>query len=113
MPIAIVNLGTKVKDEVKAEIAKEAMNILSTVIGKPIMYCACQVVETVGGFSGEVVPSAFVDIRSIGGLQGKQKDLSDKFCTLIEGKTSIKGDKIYLNFTEFSGSNWGFNHKSF
>ena len=89
MPLAIVTLGTKVSDDVKAEIAKEAMNILSTGIGKPLKYCACQVIETLGGFAGEVVPTAFIDVRSVGGLEGKQKDLSDKFCTLIEGKTSI------------------------
>ena len=113
MPIAIIYLGQKQSDELKGELAKEAMKILSEVIGKPIKYCSSQVFETIGGFGGEVEPSAFIDVKSIGGLKGKQKDLSDKFCTIIENKTSIKGDKIYLNFTEFIGENWGFNHKSF
>ena len=112
MPIAIIHLGTKVSDEIKGEMAKEAMKILSEVIGKPIKYCSSQVFETIGGFGGNVEPSAFIDIKSIGGLKGKQKDLSDKFCTMIESKTSIKGDKIYLNFTEFIGENWGFKFKS-
>ena len=113
MPIAIIQLGTKVSDEIKGEIAKEAMKILSEVIGKPIIYCSSQVFESIGGFGGNVGPSCFIDIKSIGGLKGKQKDLSDKFCTMIENKTEIKGDKIYLNFTELIGENWGFNHKSF
>ena len=113
MPIAIIQLGTKVSDEIKGEIAKEAMKILSEVIGKPIKYCSSQVFESVGGFGGNVEPSVFIDIKSIGGLKGKQKDLSDKFCTMIENKTTIKGDKVYLNFTELTGENWGFNHKSF
>ena len=113
MPIAIIQLGTKVTDENKGEIAKEAMKILSEVIGKPIKYCSSQVFESIGGFGGNVEPSVFIDIKSIGGLKGKQKDLADKFCTMIENKTSIKGDKVYLNFTEFIGENWGFNHKSF
>ena len=56
MPIAIVHLGTKVTDEIKGEIAKEAMKILSEVIGKPIKYCSSQVFETIGGFGGEVEP---------------------------------------------------------
>ena len=113
MPIAIIQLETKVSDEIKGEIAKEAMKILSEVIGKPIKYCSSQVFESVGGFGGNVEPSVFIDIKSIGGLKGKQKDLSDKFCTMIENKTTIKGDKVYLNFTELTGENWGFNHKSF
>ncbi len=113
MPLALIHLGTKVADDVKAAIAKEAMKILSDVIGKPIIYCSSQVVESVGGFGGNVEPSAFIDIKSIGGLQGKQKELSDKFCSLLESKASIKGDKVYLNFTEFTGGNWGYNHKTF
>ena len=95
MPLALVYLGTKVADDVKSEIAKESMKILSEVIGKPIIYCSSQVVE------------------SVGGLQGIQKELSDRFCTLIESKTGVKGDKVYLNFTELTGGMWGFNHKTF
>ena len=113
MPLALIYIGTKVADDVKGEIAKEAMKILSEVIGKPIIYCSSQVTESVGGFASNVEPSAFVDIRSVGGLQGKQKELSDRFCALITTKTSIKGDKVYLNFTELTGGNWGFNHKTF
>jgi len=86
-------------NDVKGEIAKEAMKILSEVIGKPINYCSSQVAESIGGFGGNVEDSAFIDIKSIGGLQGKQKELADKFCSLIESKTPIKGGKIYLNFT--------------
>ena len=113
MPLALVYLGTKVSDDVKGEIAKEAMKILSEVIGKPIMYCSSQVCDSVGGFAGNVEPSVFIDVKSVGGLQGKQKELSDRFCSLIESKTSVKGDKVYLNFTELTGGMWGFNHKTF
>ena len=113
MPLALVYLGTKVSDNVKGEIAKEAMKILSEVIGKPIMYCSSQVCDSAGGFAANAEPSVFIDVKSVGGLQGKQKDLSDRFCSLIESKTSVKGDKVYLNFTELTGSMWGYNHKTF
>ena len=89
------------------------MKILSEVIGKPIIYCSSQVCDSVGGFAGNVEPSVFIDVKSVGGLQGKQKELSDRFCSLIESKTSVKGDKVYLNFTELTGGMWGFNHKTF
>lgn len=113
MPCALVYLGAKVSDDVKAEIAKESMKILSEVIGKPIIYCSAQVTESVGGFAANIEPSVFIDVRSVGGLQGKQKELSDRFCALITSKASIKGDKVYLNFTELTGGNWGYNHKTF
>ena len=113
MPLALIYLGKKISEEAKAEICKEAMTILSEVLGKPIIYCSSQITESIGGFATKVEPSVFIDIRSIGGLEGKQKELSDRFCSLIENKASIKGDKVYLNFTELTGSNWGFNHKNF
>ena len=113
MPCALIYLSGKVSDDVKAEIAKGAMVIISEVVKKPIIYCSAQVIESVGGFAGNVEPSVFIDLRSVGGLQGIQKELSDRFCSLIEKNTSIKGDKVYLNFTELTGGNWGFNHKTF
>ena len=113
MPIALIYLGQKQSDELKAELAKEAMKILSEVIGKPIQYCSSQVLESVGGFGGNAEPSVFIDIKSIGGLKGKQKDLSDNFCTLIEIKTKIPGNKVYMSFTEFTGENWGYDHNTF
>ena len=113
MPIALIYLGQKQSDELKAELAKEAMKILSEVIGKPIQYCSSQVLESVGGFGGNSESSVFIDIKSIGGLKGKQKDLSDKFCTLFENKTKIPGNKVYMSFTEFTGENWGYDHNTF
>jgi len=54
---------------------KPLMKPLYFIIGKPIQYCSSQVLESVGGFGGNAEPSVFIDIKSIGGLKGKQKDL--------------------------------------
>ncbi|ELP84727.1 hypothetical protein EIN_174020 [Entamoeba invadens IP1] len=113
MPHALITLGADVSKEVQKAIAEGAMKILSEVIKKPISYCSSQVVLSVGGFGGKVVNSAFVDIKSIGGLKGKQEALSDSFCTLLTEKAGISGENIYLNFTEMTGSNWGHNHSTF
>ena len=32
---------------------------------------------------------------------------------MIKNKSKIEGDKVYMNFTEFIGENWGYNHKTF
>ena len=112
MPQAFIYLATKVNDEIKSEIAQESMKILAEVLGKPIIFCSAQIKESIGGFDGNIEPSAFLDVRSIGEITN-QKDLSDKLCTLIESKTSIKGDKIYLNFTSLKGINWGHDHKTY
>ncbi|BFU23825.1 Macrophage migration inhibitory factor (MIF), putative [Entamoeba histolytica] len=113
MPHALITLSADITEEIKKEIAHESMKILSEVIGKPISYCATQVVTSVGGFGGKIVKSAFIDIKSIGGLKGKQEGLSDRYCKLLEQKAGIEGGNIYLNFTEMTGNNWGYDHSTF
>ncbi|ELP86263.1 hypothetical protein EIN_113870 [Entamoeba invadens IP1] len=113
MPIALIKLNSSISTEVQKEIVEEAMKILSDTVGKPILYCSTQLVMSIGGFGGSAKDSAFIDIRSIGGLKGKQEPLSARFCKMLEEKAGIKGDNIYLNFTEFSTNNWGFNHETF
>ena len=113
MPHALIFINADVTEAVQQEIAQEAMKILADVIGKPISYCAAQVVKSIGGFGGKVGASAFIDIKSIGGLKGKQEGLSDRFCNLLKSKAGIDGGKVYLNFTEMTGSNWGHDHGTF
>ena len=113
MPHALIYINADVNEQVQQEIAQEAMKILAEVIGKPISYCAAQVVKSVGGFGGKVCPSAFVDVKSIGGLNKKQEGLSNRFCTMLKQKAGIEGSCVYLNFTEMTGSNWGYDHGTF
>ena len=113
MPHALIYINAEVTEAVQQEIAQEAMKILADVIGKPIAYCAAQVVKSIGGFAGKCCPSAFVDIKSIGGLKNKQEGLSDRFCTMLKNKAGIEGAHVYLNFTEMTGSNWGWNNGTF
>ena len=113
MPHALIYLNADVSEVIQKEIVQEAMKILSEVIGKPIGYCAAQVVKSIGGFAGSILPSAFVDVKSIGGLKNKQEALSHRFCTMLQTKANIEGGHIYLNFTEMTGSNWGYDHSTF
>ncbi|GAB1221820.1 hypothetical protein ENUP19_0085G0035 [Entamoeba nuttalli] len=98
MPHALITLSADITEEIKKEIAHESMKILSEVIGKPISYCATQVVTSVGGFGGKIE---------------KQEGLSDRYCKLLEQKAGIEGGNIYLNFTEMTGNNWGYDHSTF
>ena len=113
MPLALIYVNAEVNEAVQKEIAQEAMKILAEVIGKPISYCAAQVIKSVGGFGGSICSSAFVEVKSIGGLKNKQEGLSKRFCEMLGKKTGIDGGHIYLNFTEFTGSNWGWDHSTF
>ena len=113
MPCAILHLSCTATKEVQETIATESAKILAKVIGKPVAYCMAQVVLSVGSFGGSNEPSAFIDVKSIGGLKGKQENLSAAFSELLQKEVSIEPSRTYLNFTEFSGSNWGYDGATF
>ena len=94
MPLALITLGCAASADVQKEIATEAMTILSNVIGKPVSYCSAHVVLSVGGMGGSVKNTAFVDVRSIGGLKGKQEALSSAFAALLKKKVAIEGANV-------------------
>ena len=113
MPFATLFLNTNLTNEKENEIISESLKILSEVIGKPIMYCSTQVIKSIGGFGGNCCPSAFIEIKSIGGLNNKQEGLSERYCSLISSKTDIKSEHIYLTFTEMKRNNWGYDKTTF
>ncbi len=62
-------------------------------------------------FSGSDDPCCFAELKSIGSLQPKL--LSEKLTALISKYTAIPSNRIYLNFEDIKGSNWGFNGSTF
>ena len=83
-------------------------------IGKPeqyVMVAASQSAMLVSGKAGE---AAFVDVRSIGGLNSEtNRKLSQQICKLLKDSLGIAPDRVYLNFTEVEARNWGWNGSTF
>jgi len=58
-------------------------------------------------------PTAFVDVRSIGGLSAKvNRALAARVCQLL-GEVGIPGGRVYLNFTDVPASHWGHDGSTF
>jgi len=62
-------------------------------------------------FAGSDEPCCFIKIKSIGSLNPSL--MSKSLCELIESKTNIKANRIYLEFIDVDASNWGFNSSTF
>jgi phenylpyruvate tautomerase len=64
--------------------------------------------------SGKAGDAAFVDVRAIGGLTGSvNRQLTEKICRLLNQSLGLPGTRIYLNFTDVEGGNWGWNGNTF
>jgi len=64
--------------------------------------------------SGKPGEAAFVDVRSIGGLNDDvNRQLAQKICSLLKDSLGVPLDRVYLNFTEVAAGNWGWNGDTF
>jgi len=64
--------------------------------------------------SGKSGDAAFVDIRSIGGLNGEvNRKLSQQICKLLKDSLGIPPDRTYVNFADVDAGNWGRNGSTF
>ena len=62
-------------------------------------------------FAGSNDPCAFIEIRSIGAL--KPPAMTTAFCSLVNTRTGIPLNRIYVAFDDVSASDWGWNGSTF
>jgi phenylpyruvate tautomerase PptA (4-oxalocrotonate tautomerase family) len=100
--------------EIPANVVSKLSAIAAEAIGKPetyVMVSSTKADLMMGGSEGN---AAFVEVKSIGGLgHDVCEKLSAKICALLEATLQIPPARIYLNFTEVSASQWGFNGSLF
>ncbi len=83
-------------------------------IGKPEQYVMVVVSPAAILMSGKPGDTAFVDIRSIGGLNDEvNRQISQKVGSLLKESLGVPPDRVYLNFTDVAAANWGWNGSTF
>jgi len=115
MPLIKVTTSAECSAEQKADLTLKMSRICAEGIGKPEMYVAA-VVETGAAISygGELQAGAFVDVKSIGGLNGSvNNSLSAAICDCLQESLGIPGNAVYINFTDIPASDWGLNGSTF
>jgi phenylpyruvate tautomerase len=111
----LVKLQTSVKIQDKASLALEFSKICAQIIRKPESYVQSIVEDdAVISMGGKIVDSAFVEVKSIGGLSPSvNKELSLALCKVLKEKVKIEPSSVYINFSDVSASNWGNNSTTF
>ncbi len=90
-------------------------SVVARILGKPLAYIQSVLVEAEAMFfAGESSPSAFIEIKSIGGLSPENcKQLSSECCKVISSLLSISPKRIYIEFIDARPNLWGWDSTTF
>lgn len=114
MPLFKLETSAELTEKKQADLLKALSKIISEEIGKPETYVMGSVTQSAMMMSGSREPAAFADVRSIGGLtRDVNRMIADRICSLLQKELSLEPDRVYLNFTEFTRENWGWNSGTF
>ena len=115
MPLVRLETTEALAPESKARLRAELSRAGAEVIGKPEAYVMVVIADGLTMLhAGKPGPTAFVDVRSIGGLSADvNRKLAERLCALLVKSTRIPGDRIYLNFTSVAAADWGHDGSTF
>ncbi len=114
MPLIKLHTSVPVSEQKRDILLSSMSNIIAEKIGKPEQY----VMVTMSGgpmmMSGKTDPAAFVDVRSIGGLNGEVNGaITGSLCGLLKEYLGIDPQRVYVNFTDTAAGNWGWDSRTF
>jgi phenylpyruvate tautomerase len=114
MPLLKLETTVALADDKKQALLASLSQIVAGTIGKPEQYVMVIASPAAILMSGKPGAAAFVDLRSIGGLGGDvNRQLSQKIGGLLQKSLGVPADRIYLNFTDVSAGDWGWNGDTF
>ena len=114
MPLLKLETTVALSEDNRKTLLFSLSKVVAEAIGKPEQYVMVAVSQAAILMSGDPGDAAFVDIRSIGGLNGDVNGkLSQQICQLLKDVLGIPPNRIYLNFTDVEATNWGWNGSTF
>jgi len=114
MPLVRITTTAHLDDDRKPPLLKSVLETVSRITGKREALIMVFVDESTGIMGGSADAAAYVDVRAIGGLHDDiNETLSSALCEVITEQAGIPPDRIFLNFTNVRGYNWGWNGKTF
>ena len=114
MPLLKLETNVALPEDQKKSLLTALSKIVATTIGKPEVYVMVTMSNSAMQMAGVQGSAAFVDIRSIGGLSHEvNRKLSKEICQLLKDSISVPPGRVYLNFTDVPGANWGANSSTF
>ncbi len=114
MPLLKLETTAIVPEDKKRGLLASLSKTIAETIGKPEQYVMVTVSSVSMLMSGSAGDAAFVDVRSIGGLNEEvNRKLSQRICNLVKDSLGIPPDRVYVNFVDVEAGNWGWNGRTF
>ena len=114
MPYLRLETSAQLPDDVRQRLLIGLSQIVSKGVGKPEVYVMISVNHAMMIMSGSNATSAFVDLRSIGGLTPEvNQELSKNICTFLKDVLKVSAERVFITFTDIAPQNWGWNGKTF
>ncbi|HOK04198.1 MAG TPA: phenylpyruvate tautomerase MIF-related protein [Victivallales bacterium] len=115
MPLIKIECNGDLTEEKKEKISLKASKICAETMGKPESYVMSIIRDKFfTAIGGRITPCAFVEVKGIGGFSPEiNKKLSQKICSLLREELNISPSAVYINFTNISPSDWGWNCSTF
>jgi phenylpyruvate tautomerase len=114
MPLLKLETTVVLNEEKRKSLLADLSRTVAETTGKPEQYVMVTANQSSILMSGKPGDAAFADVRGIGGLSGSvNRQLTEKICRLLNESLGVPANRIYLNFTDVEGSNWGWDGKTF
>ena len=115
MPLIKLQMSASFSDAVKNDLACELSKICADILNKPESVVASIVEDdAIIAFGGKLQSSAYLEVKSIGGLNNDVNTRMTKdICECIEKFTKIPGSRVYINYSDVPRDSWGWDSKTF
>lgn len=114
MPLLKLHTSVVITGEKQEKLMTALSAIVASAIGKPETYVMVTFQSGPLCMGGSCGPGAFVEVRSIGGLN---KSVNAAMCEQITGllvsELDVLGERVYLNFEDVRATDWGWNGRTF
>ena len=114
MPLLKIETTVALPEDKQKSLLISLSRLVARTIGKPEPYVMVSMSPATMLMSGKSGHTAFVDIRSIGGLHNEvNRKLSQQVSKLLADSLGVAPDRVYLNFTDVDAGRWGWNGSTF
>ena len=110
MPLLEIRTSNDLFESVREKILRDASALVATTLGKSEASVMVTIQSAHNLFGGESGPSAFIELKSVGGLDPQTSArVAAGMCQLMETEADIPTTRVYLHFVELERSQWGWN----
>jgi phenylpyruvate tautomerase PptA (4-oxalocrotonate tautomerase family) len=114
MPVIHIKTSAPLVGSTSMELLQKVSKMASEILGKPEQYVMATLQSAEMMMSGQNGAAAWVEVRSIGGLNREvNKRMAKKLCALLKLELGIGPERVYINYIDIKPENWGWNSETF